>query len=221
MTPNGADDPGVLACGLAALKKYWEFSGRARRKEYWGFQLIVYLPILAILVVGAAMDNTPIAMLPLAILAMMPAALGVAIRRLHDTGCSGWWLLLGFVPFGGLVLLVFYCTEGEIGANEYGDDPKSHLHPTFPGTSLGIETRSIVVEPLANRKVKSLDGAITIYSDRDLHSPVMASPSAGTEIQLGDSSELDGREWVRATLPSGEGGYALGPNIRSHSTFLE
>jgi uncharacterized membrane protein YhaH (DUF805 family) len=63
MIQNGADEPGIVDCGVAALKRYGEFSGRARRKEYWGFQLVVFVPILAIMYVGAAINSTLIAII--------------------------------------------------------------------------------------------------------------------------------------------------------------
>jgi len=52
-------------------------------------------------------------------------SLAVSIRRLHDTGRSGWWILLGFIPvLGGLVLLVFYCIDSQAGENAWGLNPK-------------------------------------------------------------------------------------------------
>ena len=50
--------------------------------------------------------------------------LAVTIRRLHDQDKSGWWLLISFIPFGGLVLLVFMFIDGTPGENEYGPSPK-------------------------------------------------------------------------------------------------
>jgi hypothetical protein len=82
-----------------------------------------------------------------------------------------------------------------------------------------ILSRPAVVKAdgLANRRVKTLDGAVTIYQDRDLNSPTISSPPIGTEVQLGSPSIVAGREWVEATLPNGDRGYALGPNVRGHS----
>jgi uncharacterized membrane protein YhaH (DUF805 family) len=58
-------------------------------------------------------------------LAILLPGLGVSIRRLHDTGRSGWWLLIGLVPFvGGITLLVFTCLDSAPGANAYGPNPK-------------------------------------------------------------------------------------------------
>ena len=54
------------------------------------------------------------------------APLAVAVRRLHDTGRSGWWLLLAVIPLvGQLVLLYFFIDEGDEGDNDYGPDPKA------------------------------------------------------------------------------------------------
>lgn len=58
------------------------------------------------------------------ILGSMIPSLSVAVRRLHDSEKSGWFLLLAFVPFGSLVLLIFYCLDGTPGPNRFGPDPK-------------------------------------------------------------------------------------------------
>ena len=92
-------------------KKYADFSGRARRSEFWWFALFnaIGSPILGLIVS----------------LALLLPGLAVAARRLHDTGRSGWWLLLIFViVIGWIVLLVFYVTEGQPGDNQYGPSPK-------------------------------------------------------------------------------------------------
>jgi uncharacterized membrane protein YhaH (DUF805 family) len=58
-------------------------------------------------------------------LAVLIPGLAVAVRRLHDTGRSGWWLLIGLVPLiGAIVLIVFMATDGEPGDNAYGPNPK-------------------------------------------------------------------------------------------------
>ena len=66
--------------------------------------------------------------LVLAGLILFLPSLALAVRRLHDTGKSGWWYLIGVIPIvsyiGGLVLLVFYCTDGEAGTNKWGPNPK-------------------------------------------------------------------------------------------------
>lgn len=117
---------------LAVLKKYATFSGRARRKEYWMFQLfniciILLLYILALVVGangGAAFTVVYIIYVIYALAIIIPS-LAVTVRRLHDIDKSGGWFFISFIPFiGGIWLLVLTCTEGTHGSNSYGPDPK-------------------------------------------------------------------------------------------------
>lgn len=115
---------------LMVLKKYAQFSGRSRRKELWMFvlfnMLIVFvLEILGIVLRENALGKIILFLLVIYALATLIPGLAVGIRRLHDTGRSGWWLLICLVPFvGGLILLVFYVLDSTPGANEYGPNPK-------------------------------------------------------------------------------------------------
>lgn len=110
------------------LSKYATFSGRARRAEYWWFTLfalIVY--VLAALVDSAS--GSQVATI-VAIVALILPSIAVAVRRLHDTGRSGWWYLISLVPLaGGIVLLVFTLQDSEPGANQYGPSPKAGAAP--------------------------------------------------------------------------------------------
>ena len=122
---------------LAAVKNYAGFSGRARRAEYWlylyfSFVITLVLYLLA-LVTGPYFVPK---LIPLYYLAMLVPTLAVLVRRLHDIGKSGWWILIGLVPFvGGIVLLVFTLVPGSRGPNRYGDSPKgtpmAAPHPTY------------------------------------------------------------------------------------------
>ncbi len=158
---------------LMPVKRYAEFSGRSRRMEYWMFQVFLWLVYFAIIVLmmvvgGGAMmgvgSGNPNAILAaggavmivgaiyfLFALAMLIPSIAVAVRRLHDTNRSGWWLLAplaGYVVMfvgaavggsaGGilamigmiaalglaLMLIVFMFLEGTRGPNQYGPDPK-------------------------------------------------------------------------------------------------
>ena len=116
---------------LGALGKFATFSGRSRRKEYWYFTL-VYLIIEVVLAVidmatGLFSQSTGIGVLSgIFALAMILPSLSVTVRRLHDTGRSGWWLLIGLIPLlGAIVLLVFMILDGEPGSNRFGDNPKA------------------------------------------------------------------------------------------------
>lgn len=117
---------------------YMNFTGRARRKEFWMFvlwQFIILLPlyILTFAVFGDPLDPSMFFMVlyTLVSLALFLPGLAVSVRRLHDTGRSGWWLLISFIPFlGFIVLLVWFCMEGDNGPNEYGEDPKQ-VEPAY------------------------------------------------------------------------------------------
>ena len=111
-------------------KKYAQFSGRARRKEYWYFVLfnVIISIVLSVLdvVLGTYSKGGGIGLLDgIYTLAILIPAIAVTVRRLHDTGRSGWWLLIGFIPLiGGLILLFFMVLDSKPGANEYGENPK-------------------------------------------------------------------------------------------------
>jgi uncharacterized membrane protein YhaH (DUF805 family) len=120
---------------LAVMKKYAEFGGRARRKEYWMFALfnLIFLIVAIILdnVFGTTFKGGEIELpygwlYTLYILAILIPSLAVTIRRLHDVGKSGWMIFIGLIPIvGGIWLLVLYCTAGDQGENKYGPDPKA------------------------------------------------------------------------------------------------
>ena len=114
---------------LAALKKYAVFSGRARRKEYWFFTLLSFFIIFALGLVEGALGIAPeidVSVLgTLYILAVAIPWTAVGVRRLHDTGHSAWWLLIGLVPLiGSIILFVYMVEDSEPGQNAYGLNPK-------------------------------------------------------------------------------------------------
>ncbi|TXS94291.1 DUF805 domain-containing protein [Parahaliea maris] len=115
---------------LKVLKNYVGFSGRAQRTEIWMFILINFLItlLLAFLDGMLGLYNAEVGVGVLQgvySLAVFLPSLAVAVRRLHDIGRTGWWLLIAFIPLVGLiVLLVFYCLDSQPGDNEYGPNPK-------------------------------------------------------------------------------------------------
>lgn len=114
---------------IDVIKKYAVFNGRARRKEYWMFVLFYILIYVGLFVVESLVGSPGILVLIFALGLLVPS-IAVSIRRLHDTDRSGWWILIGFVPLvGGIVLLVFMCLDGTSGANQYGPDPKGMAAP--------------------------------------------------------------------------------------------
>jgi len=114
---------------LEVLKKYAVFSGRARRKEFWVFFLfnfiIGYVLDLIERIADIAPQSDQSILASLYMLAILLPWLAVVIRRLHDTGRSGWWMLIAFVPIiGMIVLLVSMVTDRQPGENQYGPNPK-------------------------------------------------------------------------------------------------
>lgn len=131
---------------LMVWKKYAQFDGRARRTEYWMFALFTTLATIALAAVGAVgivmnRDYGGVLFIPcgIYILAAIVPSLSVATRRFHDTGKSGWMLLLlivlGIIPLLGIIAsivqLVFLCTDSDPGTNQYGPNPK------FPEQAMG------------------------------------------------------------------------------------
>lgn len=115
---------------LEVLKKYAVFSGRARRKEYWFFVLFnIIISIVLAVIDGVTGSFSPEAGMGLLggiyTLAVLIPSIAVSVRRLHDTGRSGWWLLIALVPLiGAIVLLVFMVQDSKPGQNQYGANPK-------------------------------------------------------------------------------------------------
>ena len=115
---------------LEALKKYAVFSGRARRKEYWYFVLfnIIIGLVLGFIegTLGLFSDSQGSILFLLYSLAVLLPEIGVSVRWLHDTRRSGWWLLIGFVPIvGQIVLLVLMVLDSHADENQYGPNPKN------------------------------------------------------------------------------------------------
>jgi len=106
----------------SVLTQYATFSGRARRAEYWWFVLASFFAALAARLIDVAIG---VSLLQWVVtLGLLLPTLAVGVRRLHDTGRSGWWMLLALVPFGGIVVLVFACLDSQPGTNRFGPSPK-------------------------------------------------------------------------------------------------
>ena len=108
---------------LGCWKKYAEFSGRARRQEYWMFFLFNILAGIALCIVDVVLGTG--ALSGLYNLAVIIPSLAVGARRLHDTDRSGWWQLIALIPLiGFIILLVFFCLDSKPGENRFGANPK-------------------------------------------------------------------------------------------------
>ena len=122
------------------LENYANFKGRARRAEYWNFVLLNFLiiiPFYILAFVGSSMDSTLLSTLGfgvygLAVLGTIIPSLAVAVRRLHDINKSGWYYFICLIPLiGSIILLVWFFTDGNRFANNYGPDPKNPDAPAF------------------------------------------------------------------------------------------
>jgi uncharacterized membrane protein YhaH (DUF805 family) len=139
---------------ILPLRRYAEFKGRSRRKEYWSFVLLTVAVFAALYFLEGLLHLSVRGQGPLTFLfqlAILLPMLAVGVRRLHDTGRSGWWLLIGYGPLlvstllpfvepandslamillivagvGFIVLLILMALEGAKGSNAYGPDPKA------------------------------------------------------------------------------------------------
>lgn len=116
----------------SVFSKYATFSGRARRSEYWYFTLFNFIIslVLSILFNASGLKFFQI-LSSLWSLAVLVPGLAVAVRRLHDIGKPGPWILIALVPIvGWILLIVWYCKDSDPGENDYGPNPKES---TFDG----------------------------------------------------------------------------------------
>ena len=129
---------------ILPLKRYADFTGRSRPKEYWMFVLFVAVAMVLLTFVDAALglgtseryansgpmgfavgfNNSGGLLTAIFALGVLVPGIAVGVRRLHDTDRSGWWLLIGLIPvIGTIVLLVFLISGGTRGTNRFGPDP--------------------------------------------------------------------------------------------------
>ena len=118
---------------LTPLRKYATFAGRSQRIEYWFFVLFIIASLIALSTVDAALETRRVGegaglLSGLFVVGMLIPWLAVLIRRLHDTGRSGWWFLVSVLPLVcPLVLLVMLLMDSQSGSNEYGPNPKTNV----------------------------------------------------------------------------------------------
>ncbi len=109
---------------LDVLKKYAVFSGRARRQEYWMFVLFYVISYVLLGIIEGIVNLSGI-LTGIYALAVLVPSLAVGARRLHDTGRSGWWLLIALIPLVGAIVLIYFAVQdSQPGENQYGPNPK-------------------------------------------------------------------------------------------------
>ena len=121
------------AVKICVGKKYADFSTRASRKEFWSFALFYWFLCLAMFMISILVDvvfehsfqmfRLMVGVSVIIALLLMVPTYAVCVRRLHDTGRTGWWLLLYFIPcIGAIALLIMLCRESDED-NKYGPKP--------------------------------------------------------------------------------------------------
>lgn len=139
----GALEGGSVNWYVKVLKQYSDFTGRARRQEYWMFALVhagvSFALGLVMAVLGSIVGNAGFiiggALMGIYVLAMIVPAIAVAVRRMHDIDKSGVYLLVNLIPaVGGIIFIVLAAQEGTRGPNQYGPDPKAEYgaDPGYP-----------------------------------------------------------------------------------------
>ena len=110
---------------FGATKKYGIFKGRATRAKYW-FHYFICLAFLSFLMARSTVINLSDPAHQIVALYAIPLALmGMSVRRLHDTGRSGWWYLINFIPFLGVFVFIIFAVQGSMpGGNRFGPHPK-------------------------------------------------------------------------------------------------
>jgi uncharacterized membrane protein YhaH (DUF805 family) len=117
---------------IAGLQKYAEFSGRSRRKEYWMYVLFSTLIGIGLAILSHFSFAAGVIYV-LFLLGTFIPGFAVFVRRLHDTGRSGWMMLIGLIPLiGAIVILVFLCQDSAPGDNQYGPNPKLAAADAMP-----------------------------------------------------------------------------------------
>ena len=111
----------------ALTQNYCNFSGRASRSEYWWFYLftciVSWVVSIVVSLFSSDLSTMYIASMVVGLAFLLPS-LGIAVRRLHDIGKSGWWMFISLIPLiGAIILLVWWCKDSQMEPNEYGPVP--------------------------------------------------------------------------------------------------
>lgn len=122
---NIEENYGIIDWFKKGMRNYVNFSGRARRKEYWYFLLMQIILIIIAMVLDTIIFDSEIGLFYLVVaLGLFLPGVAVTIRRLHDTSHSGWWFLISLVPLIGIVLIVFLVRETKFETNQWGPPAK-------------------------------------------------------------------------------------------------
>ncbi|MBD5289145.1 MAG: DUF805 domain-containing protein [Bacteroides sp.] len=113
----------------AIVENYCNFEGRASRSQYWWY--VLFTALLGFLIgIIFGEETTGNIIQGIVTLALLLPGLGLAVRRLHDIGKSGWWIFLAFIPLvGAIILIVWFCQNSQMFPNQYGEVPMLEERP--------------------------------------------------------------------------------------------
>jgi uncharacterized membrane protein YhaH (DUF805 family) len=115
----------IMDAMKSGVSNSFSLGGRSSRSEYWWFVLGGGIFNILCTVLAVSIDEGLIALLPVLLL---PAAITLVVRRLHDLGKSGWWFFIGLIPLVGAIYLIYlFVQEGDSEANVYGSVPTNML----------------------------------------------------------------------------------------------
>ncbi|MDO6705535.1 DUF805 domain-containing protein [Photobacterium sp. 1_MG-2023] len=109
---------------MKAIENYVNFTGRARREEYWLFWLANFVIQVILMTIDASVGTGQALFMLYSLFIFLPS-LAVTVRRLHDSNRSGWWVLIAFIPVVGLIAgIYFMVVDSTPGDNDFGPNPK-------------------------------------------------------------------------------------------------
>lgn len=114
---------------IKGIKQFWDFNGRARRKEYWMFTLFYWIFSFVVSFIDVVIfDETPALFSILFSLFLFFPVLAITFRRLQDTGRNGIWVFIVFIPIIGWIwLFILLCLDSQAGNNDWGENPKEQI----------------------------------------------------------------------------------------------
>jgi len=178
----------------SVLSKYFTFSGRALRSEYWFWALFYMLGAIPVSIAAGLGVTGPYAIYGLAIL--IPT-LAVTARRLHDTNLSGWWSLITIIPFAWLILLYWLVKKGDPGDNRFGMPP----YGSKSGNSTAAQAARSRQEPSSSSSSNEANSSATIPSEPSASAAIPNEPSSSPERSRQDSQSTASPSKPRSTKP--------------------
>ena len=178
----------------SVLSKYFTFSGRALRSEYWFWALFYMLGAIPVSIAAGLGVTGPYAIYGLAIL--IPT-LAVTARRLHDTNLSGWWSLITIIPFAWLILLYWLVKKGDPGDNRFGMPP----YGSKSGNSTAAQAARSRQEPSSSSSSNEPNSSAAIPSEPSSSAAIPNEPSSSPERSRQDNQSTASPSKPRSTKP--------------------